>query len=91
MTCHHVSPDYTGLPWALRTGVQEYVEHHHPPGDFLTAVISNDLKEALGRADDGNRARLFDIVAWFYNEAPGICWGSPERMRDWLALAEVTA
>lgn len=79
--------DYSGLPDALRYGAQQYIEAHHPPGDFLQAVICNNLTEALGRADDGNRARLFEIVQWWHNEAPAACWGSPERMRDWVAAS----
>ena len=89
MTCVRASIDYSGLPTALQHGARQYIEGHHLPGDFLTAVIENNLTEAMGRADEGNRARLFEIVSWFYNEAPASCWGSPERMREWLSKAEV--
>ncbi len=37
-----------------------------------------------GRADDTNRGRMFDIVAFLYNEAPGACWGSREKVQKWL-------
>jgi hypothetical protein len=23
------------------------------------------------------------IVSYLYNEVPGLCWGSPERVADW--------
>ena len=62
----------------LVDGVQRYLEHGIRPGDFLTAVLCNDLKEACGRADFTNRYLLFDIVNWLYNEAPLGSWGSPE-------------
>ena len=35
-------------------------------------------------ADETNRARMFDIVKWFYNEAPMESWGSRERMAGWM-------
>lgn len=75
---------YDRLPQSLRGAAYRYVEYGILPGDFLIAVLSNDLKEACARADDDNRNRLFDIVSWFYNEAPSPCWGSPEKVRVWV-------
>ncbi|HEC66848.1 MAG TPA: hypothetical protein ENI23_16355 [bacterium] len=76
--------NYKKLPEHIRDSVQRYIEQGAPPGDFLTAVIRNDLKESFGRADDINIARMFDIVDFFYNEAPLECWGSPEEMEKWI-------
>jgi hypothetical protein len=64
--------------------MKRYVDEKVPPGDFLTAVIQNNLMEAIGRADEEALLHLRDIVAWFYNEAPSTCWGSPEKMKEWL-------
>ena len=69
-------------------GIKRYVEQRVPPGDFLTAVLCNDLREACGRADDGNLANLPAYVAYLYNEAPGACWGSKEKMLAWLQPAD---
>ena len=55
-----------------------------PTGDFLRAVLSNNLTEAFGRADDDNRATLFEIVAFAYNDMNAECWGSPEKYVAWL-------
>lgn len=77
--------DYSALPEHIRDGARLYVEHGIAPGSFTTAVISNDLREAFARADDINRARMFDIVCWFYNEAPSQCWGSAQMMNQWIA------
>lgn len=75
--------DYNLLPRHLRGGVREYIEHGHPPGHFLTAVIKNDLGNACSHADETCRVALFGIVSFFYNEAPSQCWGSPDRMQAW--------
>jgi hypothetical protein len=47
-------------------------------------VLCNDLRSAVGRADDGNRAALADIVMFLHWEVPGRCWGSSERVAAWL-------
>ena len=52
-------------------------------GDFLTAVLSNDLCEAFGRADTQNQEALGHIVAFVYSRVPRAAWGSKERMAAW--------
>ena len=76
---------HSEVPEHLRDGLLRYVRYHQPPGHFLRAVLSNDLKEAFGRADEQSRAGMFAIVRWLYNDAPSICWGSPQLVKDWLA------
>lgn len=74
----------TMLPERMRGGVERYIEHGIPPGDFLTAVLCNDLCGAVGRADDEN-VKLLDVyVRYFYSHAPHQCWGSHERFRAWI-------
>jgi hypothetical protein len=65
-------------------GIIMYINHGIPPGDFLTAVICNDLKEACGRADYINQQAIFKIVQWFYSHAPSPCWGSKQAMKQWI-------
>ena len=77
-------PDYSKLPAHIQGGAKRYIEHGVKPGDFLTAVICNDLKESFGRADETNIERMFDIVDFFYNEAPGLCWGSEKKVQKWI-------
>ncbi|GAG54001.1 unnamed protein product [marine sediment metagenome] len=80
--------NYTLLPEHIKGGAQRWIENGITPGGFLVAVICNDLKESFGRADDINIHRMFDIVKFFYNEAPGSCWGSKERMIAWKKMHE---
>ena len=72
------------IPDRMRGGIQRYVEQGIPPGDFLTAVIQNNLFEAVGRADEENMENLPAYVAFFYNECPRLCWGSEEKMEAWI-------
>ncbi len=76
--------DYEGLPEGLRGGAQRYIESGIEPGGFLSAVICNDLLGAVGRADATDILELPKIVRWFYNEAPGDCWGSRDAMHQWV-------
>ena len=75
--------NYSILPEHMREGAQRWIENGIYPGDFLTAVIHNDLTGAVGRADHINRNRLHDIVSFFYNDAPHSCWGDPEKTKAW--------
>ena len=71
------------IPERMMPGIKRYIEEGIIPGHFLQAVISNNLSEACGRADDENMKNLPAYVAYFYNEAPATCWGSKERMQSW--------
>ena len=72
------------LPGHMRGAMKRYIENRIPPGSFLTAVLSNDLMEACGRADDINRHALFDYCTWLFNYAPRGCYGSPQAVAAWL-------
>lgn len=74
------------LYFRLKNGpsLQRYIERGTPVGGFLTALLENNLKETFARADDENRATLYEYVQWLYQYAPSGCWGSPERVSDWL-------
>lgn len=84
-----MSVNYDLLPSGLRGGAQRYIEHGILPGEFLTAVLCNDLREAFAYADDANREQLYEIVRFFWNEAPSACWGSTEKMDKWLSSFQV--
>lgn len=72
------------VPLPTLQGLQRYAQRHCPVGHFLTAVLSNDLMEAVGRADEGNRAALADICTYVFNYLPIGCWGSPAKVQAWL-------
>jgi len=73
------------IPRRMMEGLRRYIEGHCPVGDFLTAVLENNLSEAVGRADDENASNLAAYIGYLYNEAPSQCWGSPEKVSAWLS------
>jgi len=75
--------NYSELPVGLQDGMQRYVEDGILPGDFLTAVLENDLKTAVFRADDNNIKLIPEIVKWVYWEIPNPAWGSPKDVKEW--------
>lgn len=72
------------VPDHCRQGLLDYLRYGIPPGHFLQAVLSNDLREACARADETNQRALYDYVFVLYNYAPSDAWGSPERVTDWI-------
>jgi hypothetical protein len=74
------------VPGYMMGGLERWVERGIPPGDFLCAVIRNDLRGACERADDTNIRNLAAYIAWFYNRAPSGCWGSEADFEYWKRL-----
>lgn len=80
--------DYSSLPLHMQDGARAYVEHGQPPGDFLAAVLANDLVEAYSRADSENTLAMRRWAGWLYEEAPRGCWGSTEKVKAWIYWRE---
>ena len=68
----------------MQAGVDRYLNHGVPPGDFLTALFSNDLKMAFGKADEANTAAMRRWVGFMYG-MPSTSQGSPVAVRAWIA------
>lgn len=64
--------------------LDRYAQQGIPTGGFLRAVLANDLMEAMGRADPGNRATMFEICSYVYNEIPYNCHGSYKIVDEWI-------
>ena len=79
---------YSKIKQSTIESINNYVEHRLEPGGFVTAVLMNDLKGAMGRADIENRHSLFEIVSYVYNEIPSSCQGSSEKVREWLKMRQ---
>ena len=81
--------DYSLIKPDILESITDYADNRVPPGDFLRAVLENDLRESFQRADEDNIESMFDIVQFIYNEIPARCWGSPEKVRDWLGEGRI--
>ena len=69
-------------------GINRYALLHEPKGSFVTAVLCNDLRETIERADPDNRLTLLQIVSYCHNEIPGMCWGSQQKVEAWLKVPQ---
>lgn len=72
----------------IKAALDRYGKDHSPVGHFLTAVLENDLCQAVFRADDYNIQDILEIVRYVYNDLPGTCWGSPAAVKAWLKNEE---
>lgn len=61
-----------------------YRDHGLPPGSFLTAFLSNNLMEALGRADIENLQNFAAIGYFIYNAIPERSHGSMSKVATWI-------
>lgn len=78
------------IPDHMLAALRRYIDEHRGVGHFLTAVLENNLREAVHRADEHNLANLPAYVYYLYNEAPAQCWGSPEKVKAWLTALRHT-
>ena len=76
--------DYFNVPEHIVDGLWLYLNNRIEPGGFLEAVLSNNLKEAFGRADHINISKMFETVQFLYNCFPSIAWGSEEKFNNWI-------
>jgi hypothetical protein len=68
-----------------KEAIDRYVNEGCPTGRFLQFVLENDLCNSFGYADEQSRANLYDIIKYLYNDVPGSCWGSKEKVKNWFA------
>ena len=72
------------IPRQTRESIDSYANDGIPTGGFLRAVLAKDLFEAFGRADLENRAAMFDIVSYIWNNTPSVCWGNYALVDGWI-------
>jgi hypothetical protein len=73
-----------GLPEHMHEGIIAYLRYGRPCGDFLRAVLCNDARDAMRRADEANAAALGNWFLFLIRYAPMIAWGSQEHYDGWL-------
>jgi hypothetical protein len=73
------------IPRNLADGIERYLTRGIAPGDFLSAVIRNDLRATFALGDPASLSVLPAVLAFLYWEAPGRSSGSPAIMDTWVA------
>jgi len=76
--------DYSIIPEYMVDSIKRYLEAGIKPGDFLTAVLENNLTESFARADSINQIHMLDWVKFLCSELPLGCWGSREKVKNWI-------
>ena len=79
------------IPEHTRAAIWNYAHHGLPPGSFLTAVLENDLLQAIAYADDDSVKALKPIAQVLYSRVPAGCYGSKAAIRDHMRAARANA
>lgn len=79
-----MSEDYSLIPDRVMNNLLQYVEGNEAPGGFLYAVLSNNLFEAIGRADDEMQPLIPLLVKFISWKIPYGCHGSPAIVTAWM-------
>jgi len=66
--------------------IERYVSSGLDPGDFVQAILSNDLMEACKRADENNLKAIVAIAQHVYSHVPRNCYGTKTIVRLWIEL-----
>jgi hypothetical protein len=77
-----------GVPPHLRPGLVRYFGDGILPGSFLQAVLVNDLRQAIQRADPESLDGLPALVQCLVATAPAIAWGSRQAVRAWSTTGD---
>ena len=62
---------YANIPFQLIHNLEQFLRHGYHPGDFLVAVLNNDLEQAIRRADNDSIKELRNLVTLIKNHFPG--------------------
>lgn len=76
------------IPGYMRGGLERYLVEGIEPGGFLMAVLENDFKGAVARADRTNQVYLVNYGQLLYNFLPRDAHGSPEKVKAWIRQFE---
>lgn len=61
-----------------------YRDYGISPCPFIHAILSNNLIDAICRADAQNSIDLKEILMFVNDQLPWGCWGGPERINNWI-------
>jgi len=79
-----IKADYSLIPERVMNNLLAYVKGDEALGGVLYAVMSNDLFQAVGRADTEMKPLIPLLVQYIHWEVPGGCHGSPAHVKAWM-------
>tara|TARA_R110000744_G_scaffold114766_1_gene214698 strand:+ start:109 stop:369 length:261 start_codon:yes stop_codon:yes gene_type:complete len=82
--------EYLDAPVHILDSINRYVEDGLEPGGFVKAVLSNDLVDALNKADTASLSGLKDILKYCIWKIPPECWGSRAKVDAWIICKRET-
>ena len=73
------------VPPHIWGGITNYVLYGKSTGDFLHAMLTNNLAGVMTYADLINLRTLHATYGFFYNctYVPSYCWGSEDKVKAW--------
>jgi hypothetical protein len=74
------------IPKETKEAIERYVNAGLDPGDFLQAIMSNDLMGACKLADEHNLRAIVAIAQHVYSNVPMNCHGTKDIVRLWIEL-----
>jgi len=84
-----VSPEIVfSIPPRILEAINDFVWYGVKPGSFVSSVLSNDLIDAVVYADDISLQAIRPICKYVYNAVPSKCWGSREKVQDYIKSCE---
>lgn len=78
-------PEYADIPGTVLKSLYLYVEYGRKPGDFLTAVLSNQLFQAFQKADSASKAGLDSLIHFIWKHVPVKCYGDARAVERWIS------
>lgn len=83
-----VGPALVGLPVDMLVALCEYLATAYPLGDFLSALVANDLHRAATNADSNNAPHLANFGIWIAQSWPYGAYGSYDKLDAWEGVAD---
>ena len=80
---------YPKAPLPILEAIADYATNRTVHGYFVSAVLENDLSEAVFRADKDSLRGLADIVRYVHWEIPDNSHGSRQKVNAWLNKEEI--
>lgn len=76
--------EYSRIPESILRSIYGYIEYRQATGHFLNAILTNNLYEAIARADKESLAALREIVVFVHMEVRADAYGSADKVQSWL-------